>query len=68
MQIVGDSDGFMHKGSGKRVISGNSDNGGASYMNWNDNANNNVGFRPLITSRECPQPMLGGFSFRLFGP
>ncbi len=47
MQIVGDSDGFMHKGSGKRVISGNSDNGGASYVNWNDFPSAGVGFRPL---------------------
>lgn len=43
------------QGSGSRLISGNSDNGGASYVNWNDDANDNVGFRPLITSRKTPR-------------
>ena len=45
------------------MISGNSDNGGASYVNWNNHANDNIGFRPLITSRERPWGPLEGFSF-----
>jgi len=34
--------------SGGRLISGYSDYGGASYVNWNDNPNDNIGFRPLV--------------------
>ena len=34
--------------SGKRVFSGYSGNGGASYVSWGGNADDDVGFRPLI--------------------
>jgi len=49
-------EGWVRNESGNRLISGNSDNGGASYVNWNDNPNDNVGFRPLIISRDRPRP------------